>query len=59
MVPAGANRTAAWERVFGAMRSVEYVGTEPEPSEDEAMELVVEEIHALRRENEAKDRDPR
>ena len=49
-------RKKAWERVFRAMESVEYVGPEPEPGEDEVMEMVVEEIHAMRREHEEKSR---
>ncbi len=44
-----ADQQKAWERVFQAMESVRYVGPEPEPSEDELMEMVVEEIHAMRR----------
>jgi hypothetical protein len=41
-------REKAWERVFRAMESVEYIGPEPEPGEHEVMEMVVEEIHAMR-----------
>ena len=48
---AAADRAKAWERVFKAMASVRYIGPEPEPSEDELMEMVVEEIHAMRRED--------
>ncbi len=48
---AEADRQQAWGRVFKAMESVRYVGPEPEPSEDELMEMVVEEIHAMRREH--------
>ena len=50
------DREAAWQQVFDAMNSVEYVGSEPEPSEDETMEMIVEEIHAMRRENADKSR---
>jgi AbrB family looped-hinge helix DNA binding protein len=50
------DREAAWQRVLKAMRSVRYVGPEPEPSEDELMDMVVEEIHAMRREDEKKSR---
>lgn len=49
-------RKKAWEQVFKAMESVRYVGPEPEPSEDEVMEMVVEEIHAMRREDDEKSR---
>ncbi len=49
-------REKGWERVFKAVETVQYVGPEPEPSEDEVMEMVVEEIHALRREHEEKSR---
>jgi hypothetical protein len=44
-------REKAWERVFRAMESVEYIGLEPEPSEDALMEMVAEEIHAMRRDD--------
>jgi AbrB family looped-hinge helix DNA binding protein len=50
------DREAAWQQVFDAMNSVEYVGPEPEPSEDETMEMIVDEIHAMRRENDEKSR---
>jgi AbrB family looped-hinge helix DNA binding protein len=50
------DREAAWQQVFDAMNSVEYVGPEPEPSEDETMEMIVDEIHAMRRENADKSR---
>jgi AbrB family looped-hinge helix DNA binding protein len=50
------DREAAWQQVSGAMSSVEYVGPEPEPLEDETMEMVVDEIHAMRRENDDKSR---
>lgn len=50
------DREAAWQQVFDAMNSVEYVGPEPEPSEDETMEMIVDEIHAMRRENAEKSR---
>lgn len=50
------DREAAWQQVFEATSSVEYVGPEPEPSEDEAMGMIVDEIHAMRRENDEKSR---
>jgi AbrB family looped-hinge helix DNA binding protein len=50
------DRETAWQQVFDAMNSVEYVGPEPEPSEDETMEMIVDEIHAMRRENADKSR---
>jgi len=50
------DREAAWQQVFDAMNSVEYVGPEPEPSEDETMEMIVDEIHAMRRESADKSR---
>ena len=50
------SREAAWQQVRDAMNSVEYVGPEPEPSEDEVMAMIVEEIHAMRRENDEKSR---
>ena len=49
-------RKKAWERVFKAMETVEYVGPEPEPGEDEVMEMVVSEIQAMRREHEKESR---
>lgn len=50
------DREAAWQRVLEALETVRYVGPKPEPSEDEVMDMVLEEIHALRRENEEKGR---
>ena len=50
------DREAAWQQVFDAMNSVEYIGPEPEPAEDETMEMIVDEIHAMRRENADKSR---
>lgn len=50
------DREAAWQQVFDAINSVEYVGPEPEPSEDETMDMIVDEIHAMRRENADKSR---
>ena len=50
------DREAAWQQVFEAMNSVEYVGPEPELSEDETMDTIVDEIDAMRRENDEKSR---
>lgn len=50
------DREAAWQQVFEALESVRYVGPKPDPNEDQVMDMVVEEIHAMRRENEKKGR---
>ena len=43
------DRAAADRRLSQILSRVEYTGRTPEPSEDEVMETVVEEIHAARR----------
>ncbi|HET6468468.1 MAG TPA: AbrB/MazE/SpoVT family DNA-binding domain-containing protein [Geminicoccaceae bacterium] len=45
------DRAAADRRLEEILDRVRYVGPEPAPTEDEVMEMVVEEIHALRRGN--------
>jgi len=50
------DREVAWQQLFDAMNSVKYVGPEPEPSEDETMDMIVDEIHAMRSENDEKSR---
>ena len=50
------DREVAWQQLFDAMNSVKYVGPEPEPSEDETMDTIVDEIDAMRRENDEKSR---
>lgn len=42
------DREAAKARVKEAMDTVRYIGPEPEPSDDEVMRMVVEEIEDLR-----------
>jgi len=46
--------TSAWQRLLDALKSARYVGPEPEPSEDELMEMIVEDIHEMRREDDDK-----
>ena len=53
---AAAEREAAWRQIREAQASVRYIGPEPEPSEDELMDMIVDEIHAMRREDAAKRR---
>ncbi len=48
------DREKAWERVMAIVNRPKWRGPGPEPSEDEVMEMVVEEIKAMRRGN-AKD----
>jgi AbrB family looped-hinge helix DNA binding protein len=43
------DREAAKARVKEAMDTVRYIGPEPEPSDDEVMRMVVEEVEDLRR----------
>ncbi len=49
-------RDKAWERVMAIINRPKWRGPGPEPSEDEVMDMVVEEIHAMRREDEEKSR---
>jgi AbrB family looped-hinge helix DNA binding protein len=43
------DREAARARVKEAMDTVRYIGPQPEPSDDEVMRMVVEEIEDMRR----------
>jgi AbrB family looped-hinge helix DNA binding protein len=43
------NRKAARARVKEAMDTVRYIGPQPQPSDDEVMRMVVEEIKDMRR----------
>lgn len=45
-------RTKAWEELLAIVRQPKWVRPGPEPSEDEVMERVVEEIKAMRHEHE-------
>lgn len=45
------DREAAWEKLMEIVDRPKWRGPGPEPSEDEVMEMVVEEIHAMRRED--------
>jgi AbrB family looped-hinge helix DNA binding protein len=45
-----AKRREAWDRLMEIVDRPKWTGSEPEPDEDELMEQVVEEIHAMRRE---------
>lgn len=42
------DRAEADRQLDAILSRVKYVGPEPEPSDDEVMEMVVEEIHATR-----------
>jgi antitoxin MazE len=42
------DRAEADRQLDAVLSKVKYVGPEPEPSEDEAMDLIVEEIRAVR-----------
>ncbi len=44
-----ADREAAWKRVMEIVKQDKWIGPGPEPSDDELMEMVVEEIHQMRR----------
>jgi AbrB family looped-hinge helix DNA binding protein len=43
-------REEAWRRIEEAQRSVRYIGPEPEPSQAEIDQMIVEEVKAARRE---------
>jgi AbrB family looped-hinge helix DNA binding protein len=45
-------RETAWEKLVEVVNRPKWRGPGREPSEDEVMEMVVEEIHAMRREDE-------
>lgn len=46
------DREEAWTRLMRIVERPKWRGPGPEPGEDEFMEEVVEDIHAMRRENE-------
>jgi AbrB family looped-hinge helix DNA binding protein len=46
------DRETAWEKLMEIVNRPKWCGPGPEPSEDEVIEMVVEEIHAMRRQNE-------
>jgi AbrB family looped-hinge helix DNA binding protein len=48
---AAIDREQAWRKVREAQASVRYIGPEPEPSDDELMDMVNEEVHELRAEH--------
>lgn len=45
------DREAAWDDLMAIVERPKWRGPGPEPSEDETMEMIVDEIHAMRREN--------
>jgi antitoxin MazE len=45
------DREQAWDDLMQIVERPKWRGPGPEPSEDETMEMIVEEIHAMRREN--------
>ena len=47
-----ADRERARERLMEIISAPKWRGPGPEPSEDEVMEMIVEEIHAMRRDDE-------
>jgi AbrB family looped-hinge helix DNA binding protein len=44
-------RETAWAKLMEIVNRPKWRGRAPKPSEDEVMEMVVDEIHAMRREN--------
>lgn len=46
-----ADRKAAFDKMMEIVNRPKWRGPGPEPSDDELMEMVVEDIHAMRREN--------
>jgi len=46
------DRETAWEKVMEMVARPKWRGPGPEPGEDEVMEMVVDEIRAMRREDE-------
>ena len=47
--PAGpADHAGAWDGLMDIVRRPKWIGPGPEPSDDELMEMVVEEIHRIR-----------
>jgi AbrB family looped-hinge helix DNA binding protein len=47
------DRSKAWDELMAIVGRAKWAGKGPEPSDDELMELVVEEIHDTRREDDA------
>jgi AbrB family looped-hinge helix DNA binding protein len=47
------DRGTAWEKMMAIVNKPKWRGPGPEPGEDEVMETIVEEIHAMRREDES------
>jgi AbrB family looped-hinge helix DNA binding protein len=45
------DRAKAWDDLSAILDRVKWVGPGPEPSEDEIMDTVVDEIHAMRAEH--------
>ena len=51
---AAVDRERAWDDLMEIITTPKWRGPGPEPTEDEVMEMAVEEIHAMRREDEEK-----
>ena len=49
-------REKAWDDLMAIVERPKWRGHGPEPSEEETMEMIVDEIHAMRRENDEKSR---
>jgi AbrB family looped-hinge helix DNA binding protein len=47
------DREAAWDKVMEIVNRPKWRGPGPEPDEDETMDVIVDEIHAMRSENES------
>ena len=50
------DREQAWDDLMAIVERPKWRGPGPEPSEDETMEMIVDEIHDMRRENDEKSR---
>jgi AbrB family looped-hinge helix DNA binding protein len=50
------DRAKAWESLMTVVNRPKWVGPGPEPSEDELLEMVDDDIHAMRAEEHAKGR---
>jgi AbrB family looped-hinge helix DNA binding protein len=50
------DREKAWDDLMAIVERPKWRGPGPEPSEDETMDMIVDEIHAMRRENAEKSR---
>jgi AbrB family looped-hinge helix DNA binding protein len=46
-----AKRRRAWKELLEIINEPKWIGPGPEPTEDELMDEIVDEIHAMRREN--------